>query len=84
MQMLTTTIKREFFRRIVANDKRVEYRDITPYWTRRLARVTPPFLLSTHQRYDAPDSRSDRRRDAGMEELGSGSLRSCALGRFGR
>ncbi|MDQ2914500.1 MAG: hypothetical protein M3T56_14770, partial [Chloroflexota bacterium] len=45
MQVLTTTIKREFFRKIVAREKRVEYREIKPYWTKRLATMTTPFLL---------------------------------------
>src|SRR5437588_12485707 len=45
MDKLTTTIKREFLREIVAGRKRVEYREIQPYWTQRLARVSVPFQL---------------------------------------
>ena len=42
---LTTTIKREWLREIVARRKRVEYRDLKPYWTKRLGAVKAPFLL---------------------------------------
>jgi hypothetical protein len=45
MNKLTTTIKREWLREIVAGRKRVEYREIKPYWTERLAKVKPPFVL---------------------------------------
>jgi len=43
MDSLTTTIKREWLREIVARRKRVEYRDIKPYWEQRLATVRAPF-----------------------------------------
>lgn len=45
MRTITTTLKREFFAKIVDGSKRVEYREIKPYWTRRLKAVTPPFRL---------------------------------------
>lgn len=45
MDKLTTTIKREWLREIVASRKNVEYREVKPYWTKRLDGVTPPFLL---------------------------------------
>ncbi len=45
MDKLTTTIKRQWLREIVARRKRIEYREIKPYWTKRLDSVTPPFLL---------------------------------------
>jgi hypothetical protein len=45
MDTLTTTIKREFLDEIVAGRKRVEYREIKPYWTDKLATVRPPFQL---------------------------------------
>jgi len=35
MDTITTTIKREWLREIVAGRKKVEYRDIKPYWIRR-------------------------------------------------
>jgi len=43
--VITTTIKRQWFAEIVARTKRVEYRDIKPYWTERLKRVRVPFRL---------------------------------------
>jgi hypothetical protein len=42
---LTTTIKREWLREIVAGRKGVEYRELKPYWIRKLATVRTPFLL---------------------------------------
>ena len=40
---ITTTLKREWFAKIVDGSKRVEYREIKPYWTQRLKAVIPPF-----------------------------------------
>lgn len=45
MGKITTTIKREWLREIAAGRKRIEYREIKPYWTRRLEEVQVPFLL---------------------------------------
>ena len=45
MDTITTTIKRQWLREFVAGRKKVEYRDIKPYWERRLAAVCTPFLL---------------------------------------
>jgi hypothetical protein len=42
---LTTTIDREPLREIIAGRKRNEYRDIKPYWTKRLKAVGRPFEL---------------------------------------
>jgi hypothetical protein len=45
MDRITTTIKREWLREIAAGRKRVEYREIKPYWIRRLSKIEPPFEL---------------------------------------
>ncbi len=45
MDQITTTIKRQWFRQIVAREKKVEYREIKPYWTQRLSKVAVPFRL---------------------------------------
>jgi hypothetical protein len=45
MDKITTTIKREWLTKIADRTKRVEYREIKPYWVRRLSGVKPPFLL---------------------------------------
>ena len=45
MDVITTTIDREWFAQIVVGTKRVEYREIKPYWTNRLRRVRRPFRL---------------------------------------
>ena len=45
MDVITTTIEREWLAQIVAGTKRVEYREINPYWTSRLRKVSTPFRL---------------------------------------
>ena len=45
MQTITTTLKREWFFKIVEGSKRIEYRDVRPTWTKRLRAVTVPFRL---------------------------------------
>jgi hypothetical protein len=45
MHKIATTIQRQWLREIVSGRKRVEYRDIKPYWTRRFAAIRAPFLL---------------------------------------
>jgi len=42
---ITTTIKRQWLKEIAAGRKPVEFRDMKPYWERRLSRVRVPFLL---------------------------------------
>jgi len=45
MDKITTTIEREWLREIAAGRKRLEYREIKPYWTLRFSRVKTPFAL---------------------------------------
>lgn len=45
MKTLTTTIKREWLAKIVAGTKKIEYRELKPYWVERLAKYTLPFQL---------------------------------------
>jgi hypothetical protein len=45
MDTITTTLEREWLAKIVDGSKRVEYREIKPYWTLRLSRVSTPFRL---------------------------------------
>ena len=58
MKTLTTTIKRQFLREIIAGTKTIEYRDIKPYWDKRLANYEPPFLLRliNGRRKDVPEA----------------------------
>jgi hypothetical protein len=42
---ITTTLKRPWFAQIVDGTKKIEYREIKPYWTERLAAVRTPFKL---------------------------------------
>lgn len=45
MQKITTTIKREWLKEIAAKRKRIECREIKPYWEQRLGGPKPPFQL---------------------------------------
>jgi hypothetical protein len=45
MNKITTTIEREWLREIAAGRKVVEYREIKPYWVKRLSKVKAPFAL---------------------------------------
>ena len=45
METLTTTIRRPYLVEILHGTKPIEYRDIKPYWTDRLAKYHAPFLL---------------------------------------
>ena len=58
MKTLTTTIRRHPLREIVAGTKKIEYREIKPYWDKRLAKYKPPFLLRliNGMRKDAPEA----------------------------
>jgi len=42
---ITTTIEREWLAQIIAGTKKIEYREIKPYWTERFAKVSVPFEL---------------------------------------
>ena len=42
---ITTTIEREWLAQIIAGTKKIEYRQIKPYWTKRFAKVSMPFEL---------------------------------------
>ena len=42
---ITTTIEREWLARIIAGTKKIEYRQIKPYWTKRFEKVSVPFEL---------------------------------------
>ena len=45
MQVVTTTIARRWLADIIAKRKKTEFREIKPYWTKRLKAVDRPFLL---------------------------------------
>lgn len=44
--MLTLPIKRKWFDMIVSGEKKEEYRDITPYYTKRFETIWGPWLVS--------------------------------------
>ena len=54
MDTITTTLKREWFAKIVDRTKRIEYREIKPYWTSRLKKVKTPFRLVLRNGMDHP------------------------------
>jgi len=42
---ITTPIKRQWLAKIIAGTKKIEYRQIKPYWTKRFEKVSVPFEL---------------------------------------
>jgi hypothetical protein len=81
MQKLTTTIRREPLAQIIAGIKKVEYREIKPYWEERLARYQTPFLLRliNGMSADAPEAtvevlRVERDKRHGVFELHLGQV----------
>jgi hypothetical protein len=42
---ITPTIEREWLAEIIAGTKKIEYRQIKPYWTKRFEKVSLPFEL---------------------------------------
>jgi hypothetical protein len=51
---ITTTIKRQWLAEIIAGTKKIEYREIKAYWTKRLSKVTTPFELRLRNGMDHP------------------------------
>ena len=45
VDIVTAVIERKWLDQIVSGRKKTEYRDIKPYWTKRLAKVQVPFKL---------------------------------------
>jgi hypothetical protein len=45
VETLTMNIKRRFFAAIVAGTKRIEYREMKPFWKRRIDPMKTPFKL---------------------------------------
>jgi hypothetical protein len=42
---ITTTIRREWLSEIIAGTKKIEYREIKPYWTKRIKDIVVPVEL---------------------------------------
>jgi len=59
MDTITTTLKRQFFSRIVDRTKRIEYREVKPYWTSRLKKGQGAVQAHPSEWDDAADSGSD-------------------------
>jgi hypothetical protein len=51
---LTMNIKRQFFAAIVAGTKRIEYREMKPFWKRRIEPMKTPFKLRLLNGMTAP------------------------------
>jgi hypothetical protein len=45
MTRITTTIKGVWLRKILDGSKKIEYREVKPYWTQRLSGISIPFEL---------------------------------------
>ena len=43
--MLTLTLKKKWFDMILSGEKKQEYRDIKPYYTRRFQKIAAPYYL---------------------------------------
>jgi hypothetical protein len=58
MDKITTTIKEPFLSQIVEGSKKIEYREIKPYWTKKLADLSTPFELRliNGMRKNAPEA----------------------------
>lgn len=90
METLTTTIRQEPLRQIVARTKTTEYREIKPYWTRRFQAIECPFLLRliNGMRPKAPEAtvvirRVRKNRRTGYYELHIGAVREVRNWRRG-
>lgn len=44
-ERITTTIQRQWLAEIIAGTKKIEYREVKPYWTQRFKKVSLPFEL---------------------------------------
>src|SRR5258707_12990762 len=44
-ERITTTIERDWLAEIIAGTKKIEYRQIKPYWTKRFSKASLPFEL---------------------------------------
>ena len=56
MEILRLTLKREYFDRIASGEKRFEYRNVKPYWTKRLKdRKFDLILFRNGYHADAPE-----------------------------
>ena len=82
---VTTTLEREWFSQIVERKKRVEYRQIKPYWTQRLRKVKVPFRLVLRNGMTPPvpvvTVRVDRIVPSPWVRSGAGPMR-CISGGF--
>lgn len=45
MDKITTTIKRPYLAQIINGTKKIEYREMKPYWKKRLRSISIPFVL---------------------------------------
>src|SRR5438067_2163352 len=59
MNTVTANIKRKWLSRILNGSKRIEYRDASPYWLKRLYKAGPPpfkFRLINGMKPDSPEA----------------------------
>lgn len=53
MKVLRTTIKKEWFEKIVRGEKKQEFRDYSPYWEKRLMNINEEEGIEEFIKYDA-------------------------------
>lgn len=64
MKILRLTLKKKWFDMIVSGEKKEEYREIKPYWQKRLFHPFYPQILQFRE-YDAVEFRNGYRKDSG-------------------
>lgn len=63
MKILRLTLKKKWFDMIVSGEKKEEYREIKPYWEKRLFHPLYPEILQFRE-YDAVEFRNGYRKNA--------------------
>jgi hypothetical protein len=76
-ERLTTTIKRQWLAEIIAGTKKIEYREIKPYWTEILKSVKTPFELRLLNGMNPPRAGSHRPDRQGDEESSGRDIRTA-------
>ena len=74
MRVLYLTLKKRWFDEIFAGRKKIEYREVKPYWTKRLFDGD-----GVERKFDVVEFRNGYARDARKMRVGFGGLRVGVL-----
>ena len=72
--MLTFILKKCWYEKIASGEKKIEYREVKPYWTKRLAKLFPPGLWADWEKAFA-----DNNEEIGGVEFGTLARPLCQL-----